>query len=129
MTPGRLLPSLTPASSAPVYDCLSCGACCFSPWSGHGYAVVDAQDLSRLHRRGVTTVTLRYGGAHERGTLVEKLATRRDEEGRLVCAQLDGPPGGPCACRIYEDRPAPCRRFEPGSLSCLDARRRFGLSV
>jgi uncharacterized protein len=129
MRPGDLLPSVTSDSPPPPYDCRSCGACCFSPWSGHGYVVVDEQDLARLRRRGVATVTLRYGGAYESGTLVEKLATRRDEAGHFVCAQLDGPPGGPCACRIYEDRPAPCRRLEPGSAPCLDARRRLGLPV
>jgi Fe-S-cluster containining protein len=69
---------------------------------------------------------VRYGGPTGIGELVEKLAMVRDEAGRFVCTQFDGPIGGPCSCRIYEERPQPCRRLEVGSDACRDARRRAG---
>ncbi len=111
---------------APAWDCRACGACCASPWTGHGYVDVT-NEAPRLRRLGVPTVTLRYGGPSGLGVLVEKLATRRDESGRFVCAQLDGQVGRLCGCLIYEDRPQPCRRLEVGSAACRDARRRVGL--
>ncbi|MGB0259558.1 MAG: hypothetical protein ACPGES_12975 [Coraliomargarita sp.] len=30
-------------------------------------------------------------------------------------------------CKIYEDRPSVCRKFEPGSEQCIEARRRQGI--
>ncbi len=30
-------------------------------------------------------------------------------------------------CRIYETRPEVCRKFEPGSDQCIEARRRLGI--
>jgi uncharacterized protein len=111
--------------TTPAWDCQACGACCASPWKGNGYVVVGDEE-PRLRRLGVPTVTLRYGGPTGIGELVEKLAMVRDEAGRFVCTQFDGPIGGPCSCRIYEERPQPCRRLEVGSAGCRDARRRLG---
>jgi Fe-S-cluster containining protein len=85
-------------------------------------------DVFRVRAAGAVTVTLRQGGASGAGELVEKLGTRRDSSGRFVCAQLDGEPGGACGCRIYESRPEACRRLEPGSVACVDARRRWSLA-
>lgn len=108
-----------------LYDCRTCGACCASPWNGHGYVVLSPSDVIRAKSAGAVTLTLRQGGPSGMGELVEKLATRRDATGRFVCALLDGEPGGPCGCRIYESRPEPCRRLEPGSSACLEARARL----
>ncbi len=116
----------SPDWPAPALDCRTCGACCASPWTGNGYVALDDEEL-RLRRVGVLTVTLRYGGPTGFGQLVEKLGTVRDEAGRFVCAEFDGRIAGPSRCRIYEDRPLPCRRLEPASAACLDARRRAGL--
>jgi Fe-S-cluster containining protein len=60
----------------------------------------------------------------DRGRFVE---IRRQGE---RCAALAGGPAGSASfeCVIYPDRPRPCREFEQGSLNCLEARRRVGLS-
>lgn len=109
-------------------DCRTCGACCASPWQGHGYVAISLAEVLRVRGAGAMTVTLRQGGREEAGELVEKLATRRDSTGRFVCAELAGAPGAACACRIYESRPLACRQLEPGSLACLEARQRLGLA-
>jgi len=117
-----------PAFSA-GFDCRTCGACCASPWDGHGYVTLSPAEVPSVRAAGAITVTLRNGGESEAGELVEKLSTRLDRAGRFVCAQLDGEPGGACGCRIYESRPGPCRELEPGSAGCLDARRGLGLDL
>jgi len=109
------------------FDCRTCGACCTSPWSGHGYVTLSPADVFRVRAAGAVTVTLRQGAADGPGEVIEKLATRREESGRFVCAQLEGSVGAACGCRIYEDRPGPCRALEPGGAACLDARQRAGL--
>ena len=113
--------------TADSLDCRTCGACCASPWTGHGYVALTPAEVFRVRAAGALTLTLRQGGSDGPGELVEKLATRRDSSGRFVCAQLDGDVGGACGCRIYEGRPEPCRALEPGSRACLDARGRAGL--
>jgi hypothetical protein len=113
-----------PLPTAPL-DCRTCGACCASPWRGHGYVALSPADVLRVRAAGAVTVTLRQGGPAEVGELVEKLATRRDWTGRFLCAELAGAPGGACGCRIYEDRPLACRQLEPGSRGCLEARERL----
>jgi len=45
------------------------------------------------------------------------------------CAALQGAIGACTRCRIYARRPSPCRGCEPGSQSCLVARRHHGLPV
>jgi hypothetical protein len=112
---------------AGLLDCQTCGACCASPWQGHGYVALSPEDVLRVRAAGAVTVTLRQGSAEEAGELVEKLATRPDSVGRFVCAELNGAPGGACACRIYESRPRACRQLEPGSPGCFEARQRLGL--
>ena len=110
-------------------DCRTCGACCTSPWSGHGYVTLSPADVFRVRAAGAFTLTLRQGGTEGPGELVEKLATRRDPSGRFLCAELEGKPGGLCGCRIYESRPVPCRALEPGSAACLEARKRVGMTA
>lgn len=53
---------------------------------------------------------------------VYSLKTRRDEIGYLRCGQLKGKLGDDVSCGVYEDRPAMCKLFEPGSDKCLRAR-------
>jgi hypothetical protein len=47
------------------------------------------------------------------------------------CAALDVSVPGRFPCRVYGERPDDCRIVEPGSPSCLEARRlgRLGTSV
>ena len=93
----------------PELDCQDCGACCRE---AYGRVELSRRDpFVRLHPE-----------------LLERI------DGRLVldrkdgrCPALEG--DGPYACRCYEDRPRTCRDFERGSLNCLEARRRVGLSL
>ena len=59
------------------------------------------------------------------------------EDGRLLrvlprpggrCRCLGGEPGA-WACTAYADRPRTCRDFPVGEESCLEARRRVGLTA
>jgi hypothetical protein len=92
-------------------DCLDCGACCRSAYDT---VVVGARDpFLRAHPSLVVV----------RGELRE-VARTGDR-----CTALDGPPTGPFACRVYDDRPRTCRNFERAGRHCLTARARVGLSV
>lgn len=91
------------------YDCQACGACC-----------AFAADWPTLR-------TPRDHGPDGPGP-------DWTEEGHVRwtgsrCAALTGEVGCEVSCTIYARRPQPCRDCEPGSLSCLIARRRHGLPV
>ncbi len=93
------------------YDCLACGACCFGP---EEYVAVAAADLRAM-------------SARTQGRFVVKRRDRmflRMVHGR--CAALHARQGH-FSCRVYAERPAPCRVVEPGGRECLDARRRHGI--
>lgn len=101
-------------------DCRTCGACCRA---AYGVVVVSPRDpVVKAHPE------LIHRGDH----LVE---IRRDGD---RCAALEGGSDGaardpaeftPFTCRIYQDRPRPCREFEVAGAHCLTARRRVGLSA
>jgi Fe-S-cluster containining protein len=96
-----------------AFDCLACGACCYGP---DEYVSVTALDLNRMSGR-------------TQGRMVVK---RRDRMFlKMVqghCAALHARQGH-FSCRMYAERPAPCRIVEPGSRECLDARRRRGVAA
>jgi Fe-S-cluster containining protein len=92
-------------------DCLSCGACCYGP---EEYVAVAGPDADRM-------------SARTRGRFVVERRDRRFL--RMVhghCAALHARQGH-FSCRIYGERPTPCRIVEPGGRECLDARRRRGV--
>ncbi|MBK8801051.1 MAG: YkgJ family cysteine cluster protein [Fibrobacteres bacterium] len=95
-----------------VGDCIACGACCRE---GYDYAPVEADEAAGLlHPHLVTT---KPDGMR-----------RLDRPGGL-CVALDrsvGNKGFPCT--IYRNRPKACAQLAPGSLACLVARKRVGLS-
>ena len=94
-----------------AYDCLACGACCYGPAE---YVSVTASDL-----RGMSARTA--------GRLVVKRKDRmflKMVHGR--CAALHARQGH-FSCRVYAERPTPCRVVTPGDRECIDARRRHGI--
>ena len=98
------------------WDCQSCGACCGDPFQREAYVGLTPKESRRYLRLALPVIG-------------DALATRPAEPGseRTVCAMLDGSIGGRCGCRIYQDRPAVCREFLPGSFQCRTARLDAGL--
>src|SRR5262245_52117228 len=115
-------------ASSPAYDCLTCGVCCAPESPSGGYVRLTDLDLVRLRSTDVPVLTLAVQDADPPEVLFA-LGTKADPNGRRVCAALSGCAGGENACRIYEQRPTACRRFEVGGYFCVEARRRFGLPV
>lgn len=109
-------------AATPTLDCQRCGACCVNLPSnraqGVAYWVEIAEGDRLLSRRD----------------LVRKLVTR-DRNGvphlRLApdgrCLSLRGELGAKVSCGIYNERPSPCRRVQPGDAACLRSRRAHGL--
>lgn len=95
--------------SDPSFDCVSCGACCFS--RNPRYLQLLSWDASRalppdsLFEAGGQTY-VKFGGGH--------------------CIHLDLS-AGKAACQVYEDRPEACRAFRAGSFECVKARRANGI--
>src|SRR5690349_8530014 len=88
--------------SAPVPDCLHCGACC--AFSADWPAFIGEHDADDIPARYVDD---------ERGTM-------RCEGNR--CTALEGVIGDRVRCRVYAARPLVCREFAAGSPECLDVR-------
>ncbi len=96
----------------PVLDCQDCGACCREAYDS---VTISRRDpVRRVHPELVV----------DRGRYLELARTGSR------CAALETPPNAPMrfGCRIYANRPAPCRGFERGSDNCLTARRRVAMS-
>ena len=104
-------------------DCLTCGACCVSPFVGEGYIRLDVEEEERLGRKGLPVLEV-VPDPHDRIVL---LGTKRNGQGTRVCMALTGRVGKQVACSIYEDRPSLCRQFEAGSPECHQARRAAGV--
>jgi len=113
----RITAESTPcASFTPrgTLDCQACGACCREAY--HRVEVAPQDPFARTHAALLETV-------HEDGRPLRVLAR---PGGRCRC--LGGEPGA-WACTAYADRPRTCRDFPVGGESCLEARRRVGLTA
>ncbi len=93
-------------------DCQTCGACCIDG----GFDAVPVTPRDKVVRRHPELVLARDGA----------LELRR-AGGR--CAALRSTDGGHHTCVVYEDRPRTCRDFPRSGQSCLEARRRLGLTA
>ncbi|MCI0377963.1 MAG: YkgJ family cysteine cluster protein [Gemmataceae bacterium] len=107
-------------------DCLTCGACCVSPFLGQGYVPLEPEEEERLGRLGLPVLQIVAGPAEERLTL---LGTKINNQRHRVCIALEGVVTEKVHCAIYEARPEHCRRFERGSPECLQARASLGLEL
>ena len=92
-----------------AFDCVSCGACCFS--RNPRYLKLLPYDAARtlppdslIHEGGETYVSFACGH----------------------CIHLDLS-NGKAACGVYEDRPEACRAFRAGSFECAKAIRANGI--
>lgn len=110
-------------TTAPEYDCQSCGACCVN--------------LPANRAEGfVYWVEIEPGDAIlARTDLVKKLVVR-DPDGvphlRIAddgrCLALRGALGDDVTCTIYHQRPSPCRRVQPGDALCKRYRVDHGIT-
>lgn len=91
------------------FDCVSCGACCFS--KNPRYLMLLGWDASR---RLPPDSLFEEGGR----TFV------RFDCGHCVHLELEG---GKAVCGVYEERPEACRAFRAGSFECIKARRENGV--
>lgn len=100
--------------TAPEPDCTTCGACCRGAFD---VVPVDPEDpmgahpeVTREHLDGWRSMAFVPGAC-----------------GGTQCAALTGDDEVGWRCRIYADRPIPCRELEVGSRDCRRARRRLGI--
>ena len=91
------------------FDCVSCGACCFSR-NPYYLALQPGDEL-----RNIPTESLIEADGRQ---------FIRFENGHCVHLKDDGLSGR--VCGIYEDRPTACRVFRSGSFECVKARRGNG---
>lgn len=112
----RVADNVVTPPDAPVPDCQTCGACCAAMPS---VGVLPDEKVSAADAWDVT-VTGKKGE-----TVVDRFVRRDDEN--FSCVALEGAVGETVSCRIYENRPRVCRRFEAGSDRCHGLRRAYGL--
>jgi uncharacterized protein len=92
--------------------CQQCGACCASFRVSFYWAEIPARDLPESAVEKVTPHLACMAG------------TNRSEP---HCVALEGGVGKSVSCRLYAQRPSPCREVEPGDAQCNRARARHGL--
>ena len=106
---------ITPEDT-PIPDCMTCGACCAS------FVCVDVVPDNSISSKDCWEIT-REG---EKGEYtVDRYIKRKEED--FSCTALEGTIGENVSCRVYEDRPRMCRKFESGSDRCHAVRRAYGL--
>lgn len=110
------------------YDCQLCGACCTATPAMPGYVRLYDIDLERL--RGTPLPILRNDDQwSDWSEEIFRLGTKIDDRGQRVCIAFEGKVAQACACGIYEQRPNICRKVEPGSFTCRQARAAAGLPL
>ena len=95
--------------SDPSFDCVSCGACCFS--RNPRYLQLLPWDTSRnlppeSHFTEDGRTYVKFDCGH--------------------CVHLDLS-NGKAVCQVYDARPEACRAFRAGSFECVKARRANGI--
>jgi uncharacterized protein len=105
-------------------DCVTCGRCCHhAPRTVH---LLDTDEARVLARPGGQDVLRRLTVVDDRPPGWRFVVNGGDR-----CGALDVSVPGRFPCSIYDVRPDDCRLVEPGSPSCLEARRlgHLGTSV
>jgi Fe-S-cluster containining protein len=104
-------------------DCTHCGACCFNPPENVREGYVDYVEVLASDLLARRPELLRRHAVEKGGRVhLRLLADQR-------CSALSGALGRRVRCKIYNVRPAPCRRVQAGSDLCLRYRRGLGLGV
>ncbi|WP_303783362.1 YkgJ family cysteine cluster protein [Azovibrio restrictus] len=98
--------------------CITCGACCaafrvdFHPVELAGGVFAWGAGVPREMTVPVTARLVRMAGT---------------DASPPRCVALEGVVGEAVACRIYGERPSPCREFDVEHAACARARRQHGL--
>lgn len=107
----------------PSYDCQACGACCQNPKHNRDHGIVDYVQLfpadALFQKKGLRS---KWAVRNEHGEWHMKM----DDGG--LCAAFEGRIRTHAACGIYSTRPGVCRKLEPGTAQCVEARVEHGLS-
>jgi uncharacterized protein len=106
---------VTPADD-PIPECMSCGACCAS------FVCVDVAPDNPISSNDCWDITKEC----ENGEFVVDRFIKR-KEADFSCTALEGTIGQEVSCRVYDDRPRMCRKFEAGSDRCHAVRRAYGI--
>ncbi len=94
--------------------CQACGACC-----AHFRVDFPVYELDELGSHVPAALVMAVNGNTCRMMGTEDMPIR--------CTALQGSVGEQVACRIYMQRPSPCRAFAEGSDACQRARHAHGL--
>ena len=92
--------------------CLDCGACCASFRVSFYWSEAEARGLPAALTEQVNAWFSCMGGTNQ---------------ARPHCIALEGAVGEAVSCRVYDQRPSPCREVEAGDGQCTKARTRHGL--
>lgn len=106
---------VTPANE-PIPECTTCGVCCDLP------LVVP---ISNSETERFSDYWEIYPDESASDAAIERVLPREADSGR--CVHLAGELGVEIGCRIYPQRPTPCRDFEAGSDRCHEYRRMYGI--
>ena len=99
-----------PATSSP---CQTCGACCASFRVSFYWAEAEARAIPLELTEQVNATFSCMAGTNSRTP---------------QCAALQGMVGQDLSCRIYQQRPSPCREVQPGDAHCNRGRAIHGLA-
>lgn len=97
-----------------VYECTKCGACCAKPGKITIFRKEIYDGLKEVINPALAKSTMPFGKDYT-------FIPNNDNSPR--CLHLQGELGKNVACKIYSDRPAFCRMYEPGSTLCKKVRR------
>jgi Fe-S-cluster containining protein len=92
--------------------CLACGACCMSYRVSFYWAEAEQRGLPAPLTEQLNPFLSCMAGTNAK---------------QPHCAALQQSADGRFACRVYEQRPAPCREVQIGDDKCVQARGRHGL--
>jgi len=106
------LSDVSPETTPDSADCRNCGACCASFRVSFYWAEADAIGLPEGLLEQITPWHVCMTGTNS--------ALPR-------CLALTGEIGKHVVCRLYAQRPSPCREVQAGDTQCASARRRYGL--
>ena len=113
-TPKRVSENIATAADEPIPECTTCGVCCDLP------LVVP---IARSETERFSEYWEIYPDESVSDAVIERMLPRDAESGR--CIHLAGELMIDIGCRVYADRPSPCRDFEAGSDRCHEYRRMY----